>query len=105
MSSPRINGSPAPLPANRGCQTTRLHSECQAPGGKSRYPTDLKIDLASVCAEGLPLLRRQPAVRRGRTSNDQWQGIPVYRLYSADLLIDAIYQGGRKGNAGDDPFP
>jgi hypothetical protein len=26
-------------------------------------------------------------------------------LQSADLVIDAIYQGGRSGNAGDDPFP
>ncbi len=26
-------------------------------------------------------------------------------LQSADLYIDAIYQGGRSGNAGDDPFP
>lgn len=26
-------------------------------------------------------------------------------LISADLIVDAIYQGGRKGNAGDDPLP
>jgi hypothetical protein len=26
-------------------------------------------------------------------------------LRRADLVIDAIYQGGRSGNAGDDPFP
>ncbi len=26
-------------------------------------------------------------------------------LKSANLYVDAVYQGGRKGNAGDDPFP
>ncbi len=26
-------------------------------------------------------------------------------LSKADLIVDAIYQGGRKGNAGDDPLP
>lgn len=26
-------------------------------------------------------------------------------LATADLIVDAIYQGGRKGNAGDDPLP
>lgn len=26
-------------------------------------------------------------------------------LKGADLVVDAIYQGGRSGNAGDDPFP
>jgi len=31
--------------------------------------------------------------------------IPLSELGSADLIVDAIYQGGRKGNAGDDPFP
>lgn len=27
------------------------------------------------------------------------------QLSSADLVVDAVYQGGRAGNAGDDPFP
>jgi hypothetical protein len=31
--------------------------------------------------------------------------IPIAELGSAELHVDAIYQGGRKGNAGDDPFP
>jgi hypothetical protein len=31
--------------------------------------------------------------------------IPVSDLRSADLHVDAVYQGGRQGNAGDDPFP
>jgi hypothetical protein len=26
-------------------------------------------------------------------------------LTTADLIVDAVYQGGRKGNAGDDPLP
>jgi hypothetical protein len=26
-------------------------------------------------------------------------------LSTSDLIVDAIYQGGRKGNAGDDPLP
>src|SRR5713101_4989932 len=26
-------------------------------------------------------------------------------LEGADLVVDATYQGGRSGNAGDDPFP
>jgi len=33
------------------------------------------------------------------------QTFTLPELYHADLLIDATYQGGRKGNAGDDPFP
>ena len=31
--------------------------------------------------------------------------VPFSKLSSADLLVDAVYQGGRKGNAGDDPLP
>ncbi|MBZ9716846.1 restriction endonuclease [Mesorhizobium sp. AD1-1] len=31
--------------------------------------------------------------------------VPVDQLSSSDLHVDAIYQGGRKGNAGDDPLP
>jgi len=31
--------------------------------------------------------------------------VPVDLLSIADLQVDAIYQGGRKGNAGDDPLP
>jgi hypothetical protein len=31
--------------------------------------------------------------------------IPLADLMSADLHVDAIYQGGRNGNAGDDPLP
>jgi hypothetical protein len=31
--------------------------------------------------------------------------VPSDVLGSADLIVDAIYQGGRKGNAGDDPLP
>jgi len=31
--------------------------------------------------------------------------IPKEQLEGADLFIDATYQGGRSGNAGDDPFP
>src|SRR4051812_43010383 len=31
--------------------------------------------------------------------------IPSDVLGSADLIVDAIYHGGRKGNAGDDPLP
>lgn len=31
--------------------------------------------------------------------------IPKEVLATADLIVDAIYQGGRKGNAGDDPLP
>ncbi len=29
----------------------------------------------------------------------------VSELQEADLVIDAVYEGGRKGNAGDDPLP
>lgn len=31
--------------------------------------------------------------------------IPASELSVADLHVDAVYQGGRAGNAGDDPFP
>jgi hypothetical protein len=31
--------------------------------------------------------------------------IPVNDLSKADLIVDATYEGGRKGNAGDDPLP
>jgi hypothetical protein len=31
--------------------------------------------------------------------------VPLEELRSSDLIVDAIYQGGRKGNAGDDPLP
>ncbi len=31
--------------------------------------------------------------------------IPVDKLGTSDLMVDAIYQGGRRGNAGDDPLP
>lgn len=30
--------------------------------------------------------------------------IPLQDLAAADLIVDAVYQGGRKGNAGDDPL-
>jgi hypothetical protein len=30
---------------------------------------------------------------------------PFSDLAAADLVVDAVYEGGRKGNAGDDPFP
>jgi hypothetical protein len=31
--------------------------------------------------------------------------VPQEALSTADLIVDAIYRGGRKGNAGDDPLP
>jgi Restriction endonuclease AspBHI N-terminal/Restriction endonuclease len=31
--------------------------------------------------------------------------VPFAELAAADLHVDAVYQGGRVGNAGDDPFP
>lgn len=31
--------------------------------------------------------------------------VPFGKIHAADLQIDAIYQGGRTGNAGDDPLP
>jgi len=31
--------------------------------------------------------------------------IPFSELSTADLRVDAIYQGTRRGNAGDDPLP
>ncbi|WP_027687025.1 LuxR C-terminal-related transcriptional regulator [Rhizobium leguminosarum] len=31
--------------------------------------------------------------------------IAAEKLAQADLIVDAIYQDGRKGNAGDDPLP
>ncbi len=33
------------------------------------------------------------------------KAIPADALGDADLIVDAVYQGGRKGNAGDDPLP
>jgi hypothetical protein len=33
------------------------------------------------------------------------QTFPLSTLGRADLLVDAVYQGGRAGNAGDDPLP
>jgi AspBHI-like restriction endonuclease len=33
------------------------------------------------------------------------KAIPLESLSGADLIVDAVYQGGRKGNAGDDPLP
>ncbi len=33
------------------------------------------------------------------------QIIPFGELHTADLHVDAVYQSGRSGNAGDDPFP
>ena len=35
----------------------------------------------------------------------QMQSFPFSALGRTDLLVDAIYQGGRAGNAGDDPLP
>lgn len=48
-------------------------------------------------------------VRRGRLlgpgDSDGWRkNIQIVDLGSADLHVDAIYQGGGKGNAGDDPL-
>lgn len=31
--------------------------------------------------------------------------VDVAELSTSDLVVDAVYQGGRSGNAGDDPFP
>ncbi|WP_204279676.1 hypothetical protein, partial [Serratia marcescens] len=31
--------------------------------------------------------------------------VSVDQLSITDLHVDAVYQGGRSGNAGDDPFP
>ena len=31
--------------------------------------------------------------------------VPFSDAHSADLTVDAVYRGGRKGNAGDDPLP
>jgi hypothetical protein len=31
--------------------------------------------------------------------------VPSEQLKTSDLMVGAIYQGGRKGNAGDDPLP
>src|SRR5437899_1222476 len=33
------------------------------------------------------------------------QPIPFGQLDTSGLHVDAVYQGGRTGNAGDDPFP
>ncbi|MDE0031268.1 MAG: restriction endonuclease [Deltaproteobacteria bacterium] len=33
------------------------------------------------------------------------QLVPFTNAHSADLWVDAVYQGGRTGNAGDDPLP
>jgi hypothetical protein len=33
------------------------------------------------------------------------QRFPVEQLETCDLIVDAIYEGGRSGNAGDDPLP
>lgn len=33
------------------------------------------------------------------------QTFPFSDLARTDLIVDAVYQGGRRGNAGDDPFP
>ena len=33
------------------------------------------------------------------------QIVPFSDARSTDLMVDAVYQGGRKGNAGDDPLP
>lgn len=33
------------------------------------------------------------------------KSVTLDSLGSSDLLVDAVYQGGRKGNAGDDPLP
>ena len=33
------------------------------------------------------------------------QAFPFSNLSRADLVVDATYEGGRSGNAGDDPFP
>ena len=33
------------------------------------------------------------------------QAFPFSSLSHADLVVDATYEGGRSGNAGDDPFP
>ena len=31
--------------------------------------------------------------------------VPFVELRSADLVVDSVYRGGRRGNAGDDPLP
>jgi hypothetical protein len=31
--------------------------------------------------------------------------VAASELSTIDLIVDALYQGGRSGNAGDDPFP
>ena len=33
------------------------------------------------------------------------QSFPFEQIPSCNLVVDAVYQGGRTGNAGDDPFP
>ena len=33
------------------------------------------------------------------------QLVPISDARTTDLVVDAVYQGGRKGNAGDDPLP
>lgn len=33
------------------------------------------------------------------------QKVPFPEIHSADLHVDAVYRGGRMGNAGDDPLP
>jgi hypothetical protein len=33
------------------------------------------------------------------------KNVPFSELRTSDLYVDAVYEGGRSGNAGDDPFP
>lgn len=41
----------------------------------------------------------------GGASVQERKTVSFSDLGSADLHVDAVYQGGRRGNAGDDPFP
>jgi len=52
-----------------------------------------------------PLSRLQQQMPPKSFQGEVVKVVPVDQLSSSDLHVDAVYQGGRKGNAGDDPLP
>lgn len=46
-----------------------------------------------------------PPVAAAYLGEDSVREVPFSELATSDLVVDALYQGGRVGNSGDDPFP
>jgi hypothetical protein len=54
---------------------------------------------------GVYLLAARYLTYRDNMSSDSEYRVPGRELETCDLVVDAVYEGGRAGNAGDDPLP